>query len=311
MWDLDRDGDLDIVVSRVGNLYVGTAIQIIENKGDGKFKSQLIEIVAAPSTFETPKDEGNAWNSFVDAIRFGDVDGDGDDDIILHGGRSYRPELVHKVRASILRNDGDFEFTHIVQSDSRNPVTTIDDSLFISDPSAVLGSFKIAKEGKEKSTKSSRMFARWFEANEGVELTDPYGYSFFPKPVSLKNSGAIVLGYKQFTHTSYVNRSAFKILVKYGGKTFETTFAVEKFSKGGVGFMTSFSSTDWGRINVRTGNCSSQIYFGGWDRGRCLTIKNTGIEKFLADLKSVGRVMLMNVDTVPFERRLKLISGYK
>ena len=29
--DLDNDGDLDIVYSRAGVLYVGTAIQIIEN----------------------------------------------------------------------------------------------------------------------------------------------------------------------------------------------------------------------------------------------------------------------------------------
>ena len=32
--DLDNDGDLDIVYSRAGFLYVGTAIQIIENLGN-------------------------------------------------------------------------------------------------------------------------------------------------------------------------------------------------------------------------------------------------------------------------------------
>ena len=37
--DLDNDGDLDIVYSRAGILYVGTAIQIIENLGNKNLKT--------------------------------------------------------------------------------------------------------------------------------------------------------------------------------------------------------------------------------------------------------------------------------
>ena len=40
--DLDNDGDLDIVISRVGENYVGTAIQIVENLGNKKFKDHGI-----------------------------------------------------------------------------------------------------------------------------------------------------------------------------------------------------------------------------------------------------------------------------
>ena len=40
--DLDNDGDLDIAYSRAGELYVGTAIQIIENLGNKKFKDHGI-----------------------------------------------------------------------------------------------------------------------------------------------------------------------------------------------------------------------------------------------------------------------------
>ena len=32
IWDLDDDGDLDMTLSRAGHLYVGVAIQIIENQ---------------------------------------------------------------------------------------------------------------------------------------------------------------------------------------------------------------------------------------------------------------------------------------
>jgi len=39
VWDLDNDGDLDIALSRSGHLYVGVAVQIIENLGNNKFDS--------------------------------------------------------------------------------------------------------------------------------------------------------------------------------------------------------------------------------------------------------------------------------
>ena len=47
-WDLDNDGDLDIVLSRAGILYVGTSIQIIENLGENKFNSKLYILVNPP-----------------------------------------------------------------------------------------------------------------------------------------------------------------------------------------------------------------------------------------------------------------------
>ena len=41
VWDLDDDGDFDITLSRAGHLYVGVAVQILENQGSNKFDSQL------------------------------------------------------------------------------------------------------------------------------------------------------------------------------------------------------------------------------------------------------------------------------
>ena len=79
--DLDNDGDLDIVYSRAGKLYVGTAVQIIENLGNKNFKDHgIFPLVEAPADF-IPTHEGNEWNDFITAIRFRDLDKDGDLDL--------------------------------------------------------------------------------------------------------------------------------------------------------------------------------------------------------------------------------------
>ena len=101
--DLDNDGDLDIVYSRAGELYVGTAIQIIENLGNKKFKDHgIFPLVEAPSDFTTAS-EGNEWNDFIEAILFRDLDNDGDTDIYLASGSS-------KTNGIVLLNNGNFNF---------------------------------------------------------------------------------------------------------------------------------------------------------------------------------------------------------
>ena len=119
--DLDNDGDLDIVLSRVGEYYVGTAIQIIENLGNKKFKDHgLIELLIAPDDFKT-KSEANIWNSYIDSIVFRDLDNDGDMDVYLAG--------QHKQsNGSILINQGSFVFDLIRPVDTHKFVTDRTDS---------------------------------------------------------------------------------------------------------------------------------------------------------------------------------------
>ena len=119
--DLDNDGDLDIVVSRVGEYYVGTAIQIIENLGNKKFKDHgLIELLIAPDDFKT-KSEANIWNTYIDSIVFRDLDNDGDMDVYLAG--------QHKQsNGSILINQGSFVFDLIRPVDAHKFITDRTDS---------------------------------------------------------------------------------------------------------------------------------------------------------------------------------------
>jgi hypothetical protein len=119
--DLDNDGDLDIVISRAGEYYVGTAIQIIENLGNKKFKDHgLIELLIAPSDFKT-KTEGNIWNSYIDSIIFRDLDNDGDMDV-------YLASTNKQSNGSILINQGSFVFDLIRPVDTYKFVTDRTDS---------------------------------------------------------------------------------------------------------------------------------------------------------------------------------------
>ena len=102
--DLDNDGDLDVVYSRAGELYVGTALQIIENLGNKKFKDHgIFPLVEAPEDY-IPTHEGNEWNDFIENIRFRDLDKDGDIDLYLSSSMS------RKTGGMVLLNQGDFSF---------------------------------------------------------------------------------------------------------------------------------------------------------------------------------------------------------
>jgi len=119
--DLDNDGDLDIVYSRVGEYYVGTAIQIVENLGNKKFKDHgLIELLIAPDDFKT-KSEGNIWNSYISSIVFRDLDNDGDMDVYLVG-------ESEPCNGTILINQGSFVFDLIRPVDAHKFITDRTDS---------------------------------------------------------------------------------------------------------------------------------------------------------------------------------------
>jgi hypothetical protein len=99
-WDLDNDGDMDIVYSRTGDSYEGgAAIQIIENLGNKKFKDHgIIPLVS------------DGW---IDTILFNDLDSDGDYDLYLAS-----HHLTTKSNGSVGINNGNFDFSLIMPPES-------------------------------------------------------------------------------------------------------------------------------------------------------------------------------------------------
>jgi len=89
--DLDNDGDLDIVYSRVDGGYINPGIQIIENLGSKKFKDHGVISL-------------NEECCFIFDIKFRDFGGDGDNDIYLAS------EGDTKTNGIVLLNNGNFNF---------------------------------------------------------------------------------------------------------------------------------------------------------------------------------------------------------
>ena len=133
LWDLDSDGDLDITLSRAGHLYIGVAVQVIENLGDYNFKSKNYVLLEPPPGY-IPKHEGNEWNNYVRNFLFGDFDEDGKQDILLVAKRNN----FNHIGSSILKNKGGMQFLHIPNGESENPVGLLKNNLFISNNEQLL-----------------------------------------------------------------------------------------------------------------------------------------------------------------------------
>ena len=118
---------------------VGLGVQVIENLGENKFNSKFYILVDPPKDY-VPKHEGNEWNSFVDQVRFSDLDNDNLTDIVL-----IRPGSLKLKAGSILKNEGGMNFKHIKYKEAGNPIKIVDDKMYKDDPSTFFENFEIAR----------------------------------------------------------------------------------------------------------------------------------------------------------------------
>ena len=127
-WDLDADGDQDLVNAVCQHNTAGVALEITENLGNGKHRTDVYELLLPPMDFVAPCEGagcGNYWNKMIEQMIFTDLDGDGDADIMLvTKGSAHLPNQqgidVNLPDGSWMRNDGDMNFTFMYGPEGSN-----------------------------------------------------------------------------------------------------------------------------------------------------------------------------------------------
>ena len=235
--DLDKDGDLDIVYSRAGKLYVGTAIQIIENLGNKKFKDHgIFPLVEAPDDYVAVH-EGNEWNDYIEAIRFRDLDKDGDIDLYLSSGSK-------KTNGMVLFNKGDFNFSLIKAFEAVELYETLDDS-------NVLISQKVLTDAaKTKETEDSIKFESSIKNNGKAIFEGADKFTKFDIGIPLNSSGALLVGFKDLNDKLLDGRKLdVRLHIKYANIDFSTSICFQYHP--GPEFMAArsrFKKNDWGGL---------------------------------------------------------------
>ena len=233
--DLDKDGDLDIVYSRAGKLYVGTAVQIIENLGNKNFKDHgIFPLVEAPDDY-VPVHEGNEWNDYIEAIRFRDLDKDGDIDLYLSSGSQ-------KTNGMVLLNQGDFNFSLIKAFEAYELYEKLDDS------SVIITKKVLTSLAKTKETEDSIKFESSIKKNGKVIFEGVDQFTKFEFGLPLDNSGALLVGFKDLNVLDDYKLDV-RLHIKYANIDFSTTICFQYHP--GPEFMAArsrFKKNDWGGL---------------------------------------------------------------
>ena len=126
--DLDGDGDLDVIRMLVGDLYVGAAMTIEENIGNGQFKTVLVDefCKGATSKAEWPYgNEGNKWNCYASEFFLGDFNKDGFVDIVVRVS-DYNHKIDNRVKdGTVFLSTGKFTYDTIYSDDKDYPLTDV------------------------------------------------------------------------------------------------------------------------------------------------------------------------------------------
>lgn len=308
-WDLDKDGDLDAVISRTGVLYVGTAVEVLENLGGGEFSSILFEVGPAPESY-VPSHEGNEWNSFVRDFKFLDVDKDGDHDVVFVGGAGGNNS--EKVQGAILQNNGNMNFKHIPMGNRGNPINYIPTNKFeVKVGAKVSLALENLRTGPSKKTKYYKAFKRYM-ADKSIPNSSVSGYTIIVNPIHLTKSGISIIGIKN-TKVSK-DFAQYDALLKWGEFTIETNICTEfyekfRFTATRLGFDSrlGFGGIDALR-KLGTNGCKGRDgYLGDWEIET--DVSKTGVLAMLEDLNHNGRQIVAALPGVSMESKTTFLAN--
>ena len=280
--DLDNDGDLDVVYSRAGDLYVGTAIQIIENLGNKKFKDHgIFPLVEAPADF-IPTNEGNEWNDFIEMIKFRDLDKDGDIDLYLSSSMS------RKTNGMVLINQGDFNFSITKPSNIDGIYEKLDDS------SVVITKKVLTSLAKTKETKESIKFESSIKKNGKAIFEGVDQFTKFEFGIPLNSSGALLAGFKDLNVLDD-KKLNIRIHIKYGNIDFSVGVCFEYYPQHTfMAARTSFNKNDWGGLKkiMPSSRC-----IGEWELDdNKSTLQKLGIYAVIDDIQRNAFQILEAID---------------
>ena len=279
--DLDNDGDLDIVYSRAGKLYVGTAVQIIENLGNKKFKDHgIIPLVEAPADY-APVHEGNEWNDFIEMIRFRDLDKDGDNDIYLSSGSQ-------KTNGTVVINNGNFNFSLIKPSEANELYKKLDNS------SVVITKKTLTSFARTKETKDSIKFESSIKKNGKVVFEGADKFTKFDIGIPLNNSGALLVGFNDLKVLDD-KKLNIRTHIKYGDIDFSVGVCFEYYPQNTfMAARTSFNKNDWGGLKKIT---PSSRCIGTWELDdNKSTLQELGVYAVIEDIQTNAFQILEALD---------------
>ena len=310
IWDLDGDGDNDIVFSRTENLYVGAGIQVLENLGKNEFNSEFYPLVVAPKDF-VPEGEGNEWNTYVQAIRFSDVDNDDLTDIVFVGGGDA--PHAEKVKRAFLKNLGGMKFKHIYGDGADNPIKALSADNFIEDKlNAAKQTIIVSKS--EKKTDANKAFTKFSKAMEFATFSET-DFSLFDDGILMPKSGAVLLGVGEENLQDQGGR--FDLLVQWAGKQFPVAVCFEYYTEQKfAGFRVNFSQAQgFGGLDDLRKFGSNGCRF---ETGRAVAVwevsedaKDIGLWAFLDDLQANGLAILENFPGMTDDERNELASRFR
>lgn len=313
LWDLDTDGDLDIVLSRAGILYVGTGVQVIENLGDGSYDSSFYPIVTAPAGY-VAEHEGNEWNNFIENFRFHDVDLDGLVDVAFIGGGGDDQQNAPMVRGAYLKNLGGLAFSHIPANDSQNHVLRVPESLFG-------GSGAQGRILRNSDIPSGNIYAAAFDDFVSGYSSRPFSlddFSILDAPIELPTSGAIITAMGNLEIHDRVLAGKYDVIIEWAGREFVATLCQEYYPQYDflanrlvLGADQGFGGFDQ-LAQFATNSCAfyqGRVAVGAWEADP--DISATGLDAVLSDLnsKEIGLELIVKMPMLTNEQRSEILTA--
>lgn len=307
VWDLDKDGDLDVVISRTQDFFAGVAIEVLENFGKGEFVSGIVPIVIPEDGFWADSMFHELNHSVYD-FRFPDVDGDGHTDILIVGGGDQETSAL--IRGAILKNLGQMKFTHLPRESGDNPVGIYPASLFVASKSGIVPGFLIDEVTAGHPT-PERAFAI-FILDQQVGQTSRDNHTLIDKPIVLPVSEARVHGFSQVNLDK--NGGTFRALIEWAGRDLAITLCVEhdararstktltRFAIGSFGGIAALNSFGVETCNGSIGYASSADIP---DSGRII-----GVRALLEDLESALPELVRAMRNLTSSEKNEVLSGF-